>query len=84
MVNFEMIGVPMTSTYKAYLTGFKKSNMAQKINEYAGKELVGFYLRLKNISFLNDLIIIRFSRNLNYLLKPFQPLILPIMNIIIM
>lgn len=42
MVNFEMIGVPMTSTYKAYLTGFKKSNMAQKINEYAGKELVGF------------------------------------------
>lgn len=42
MVNFEMIGVPMTSTYKAYLTGFKKSNMAQKINEYAGKELVVF------------------------------------------
>lgn len=42
MVNFEMIGVPMTSTYKAYLTGFKMSNMAQKINEYAGKELVGF------------------------------------------
>ena len=41
MLNFEMIGVPMKETPgKAYLTGFDLSNMAQKINEYAGEELV--------------------------------------------
>ncbi len=43
MVNFEMIGVPMNDkNYKAYITGFEESNMAKKINEYAGSELVGF------------------------------------------
>ena len=43
MVNFEMIGVPMKDkAYMAYITGFDKSNMASKINEYAGSEAVGF------------------------------------------
>lgn len=43
MVNLEMIGVPMKAkTYEAYLTGYKESNMAQKMNKYAGMELVGF------------------------------------------
>lgn len=42
MLNFEMIGVPMEAEYSAYITGFSKSNMASKINEYAGKKLVGY------------------------------------------
>lgn len=40
--NIEMIGVPMKRDYLAYLTGFEKSNMAEKINEYIGKKSVGF------------------------------------------
>lgn len=47
MVNFEMIGVPMTTPHKAYLTGFEESNMAARINEYAGKELIGFLPQAK-------------------------------------
>ena len=50
MLNFEMIGVPMTTEYKAYLTGYEESNMASKINEYAGKELVGFLAKAKEYS----------------------------------
>lgn len=43
MINFEMIGVPLRSkTYTAYLTGYKKTNMADKMNEYAGAYLVGY------------------------------------------
>jgi hypothetical protein len=33
-----MIGVPMKRDYLAYLTGFEKSNMGEKINEYTGKK----------------------------------------------
>jgi Zn-dependent M28 family amino/carboxypeptidase len=40
--NIEMIGVPMKRDYLAYITGFNKSNMAQKINEYTGKNTIGF------------------------------------------
>lgn len=40
--NIEMIGVPMKRDYLAYLTGFEKSNMGTKINEYTGKNSVGF------------------------------------------
>lgn len=43
MLNFEMIGVPMTADYTAYITGYNKSNMAEKINEYSGKKLVGYF-----------------------------------------
>lgn len=42
MLNFEMIGVSMKADYTAYITGFSKSNMAAKINEYSGKKLVGY------------------------------------------
>lgn len=49
MVNFEMIGVPMKNRdYKAYLTGFEKSNMADKINGYASNKIVGFLPQAKN------------------------------------
>lgn len=40
--NIEMIGVPMKREYLAYITGFDKSNMAGKINEYTGKNTIGF------------------------------------------
>ncbi|TDE04466.1 M28 family peptidase [Flavobacterium hiemivividum] len=40
--NIEMIGLPMKRDYLAYLTGFEKSNMASKINEYTGKNSIGF------------------------------------------
>ncbi|TDR22829.1 M20/M25/M40 family metallo-hydrolase [Flavobacterium cheniae] len=43
MFNFEMIGVPMkVKGMDFYLTGFGKSNMATKMNEYAGEKLVGY------------------------------------------
>lgn len=48
MINFEMIGVPLKDkSYKAYITGYKKSNMAQKMNEYAGSELIGYLPKAK-------------------------------------
>jgi len=49
VVNFEMIGVPMENKdYKAYITGFEKSNMANKINKYAGRNIVGFLPQAKD------------------------------------
>jgi Zn-dependent M28 family amino/carboxypeptidase len=42
MLNFEMIGVPMKRDFLTYITGYNKSNMAEKMNEYAGKKTVGF------------------------------------------
>jgi len=41
MLNFEMLGVPMKYDFEMFLTGYDKSNMAEKINEYAEKNLVG-------------------------------------------
>lgn len=41
-LNIEMIGVPMKRDYLSYVTGFDKSNMAAKINEYTGKKTIGF------------------------------------------
>lgn len=43
MFNFEMIGVKMDrDDMLLYLTGFGKSNMAQKMNEYAGEKMIGY------------------------------------------
>lgn len=43
MFNFEMIGVPMKrDDMLMYITGFGKSNMAEKINEISGEKLVGY------------------------------------------
>ncbi len=47
MVNFEMIGVPMSTPHKAYITGYEMSNMAAKINEYSGKNTIGFLATAK-------------------------------------
>ncbi|WP_375605336.1 M20/M25/M40 family metallo-hydrolase [Flavobacterium davisii] len=43
MFNFEMIGVPMNQKdMLVYMTGITKSNMAKKMNEYAGEKWVGY------------------------------------------
>lgn len=41
MFNYEMIGVPMGQDIEAFITGPGRSNMMDKINEYAGKKIVG-------------------------------------------
>ncbi|MGS2737639.1 M20/M25/M40 family metallo-hydrolase [Sinomicrobium sp. M5D2P17] len=48
MVNLEMIGVPMTADYTAYITGYEDTNMAEKMNAYAGKNLIGFLPKAKD------------------------------------
>lgn len=48
MINFEMIGVPMVDKdYDAYFTGFDLSNMAPKMNEYVGYNLLGLLPKAK-------------------------------------
>ena len=43
MFNVEMIGIPMEDkSYLAYITGYELSNLAEKFNEYAGEEVLGF------------------------------------------
>nr|WP_299000164.1 M20/M25/M40 family metallo-hydrolase [uncultured Allomuricauda sp.] len=43
MLNFEMTGVPLRGKdYLTYITGYKKSNLAEVINKYAKENLVGF------------------------------------------
>lgn len=43
MFNYEMIGVKMNrDDMLLYLTGFGRSNMAIKMNEYAGEKLIGY------------------------------------------
>lgn len=43
MLNFEMIGVPLgAKDIDAYITGFSRSNMADKFNEYAGRKMIGY------------------------------------------
>lgn len=43
MFNFEMIGVPMQDKdFLLYLTGFGRTNMASKMNEYAGEKVIGY------------------------------------------
>lgn len=50
MLNFEMIGVPLVGKpYLAYLTGFNKSNLAEKFNEYTGKKVFGFLEQAKKL-----------------------------------
>ncbi|MBB1149993.1 M20/M25/M40 family metallo-hydrolase [Myroides sp. NP-2] len=41
MLNFEMLGVPMTREYTTFITGYDQSNLAAKINEIAGENLAG-------------------------------------------
>ncbi len=42
MINLEMIGVPFKDRdYIAFVTGFDKSNIAEKLNGYSGKKVIG-------------------------------------------
>ena len=52
MFNLEMIGVPMKAKdYQAYLTGFDKSNLAEKFNEYSdGEKVLGFLPQAEQMS----------------------------------
>ena len=63
MLEFEMVGVPMKRDILAYVTGWGTSNMGDKMNEYAGKKLVGYldvemkyqlFRRSDNYSFYNE------------------------------
>lgn len=48
MLNFEMVGVPLVNKdYVAYVSGYERSNMAEKMNEYVGKKIVGFFPKAK-------------------------------------
>ena len=48
MLNFEMVGVPLINKdYVAYASGYERSNLAEKMNEYAGKKIVGFFPKVK-------------------------------------
>lgn len=54
MFNIEMIGVPMEDkSYSAYLTGYELSNLAEKFNEYAGGEVVGFLPQAQEYNLFN-------------------------------
>jgi Zn-dependent M28 family amino/carboxypeptidase len=49
MINFEMIGVPRgEGEHMAYITGYKESNMAEKLNTYSGSQIVGFLAKAKD------------------------------------
>jgi len=41
LLNFEMLGVPMKYDFDMFLTGFNLSNMAEKMNQYAGGTFIG-------------------------------------------
>ena len=48
MINFEMIGVPRAADKPmAYMSGYERSNFAETLNEYAGKEIIGFFPKAK-------------------------------------
>ncbi|OEK07904.1 peptidase M28 [Flavivirga aquatica] len=49
MINFEMIGVPRAENeIIAYITGYKKSNMAEKLNQYTKEDIIGFLPKAKS------------------------------------
>ncbi len=51
MISFEMIGVPMKGKdHLAYLTGYEISNLAEKFNEYAGEQVLGFLPQAKQFN----------------------------------
>ncbi|WP_242157962.1 M28 family metallopeptidase [Aestuariivivens sediminis] len=64
MINIEMIGVPRAKTQiMAYITGFNKSNIADKLNSYAGQDIIGIFpqekqfqlfMRSDNYPFFNE------------------------------
>ena len=58
MLNFEMIGVPLNKEYVAYVTGYNKSNLAQKMNDFASSNIAGYLPKAEEYKL--------FSRSDNY------------------
>ncbi len=51
MFNIEMIGVPMAEkSYKAYVTGYDMTNLAEVFNKYSGKKVLGLLPEAKMYS----------------------------------
>jgi len=51
MFNIEMIGVPMNGKdHIVYCSGYKKSNIAAKFNQYAGGKVIGFLPKAKEFN----------------------------------
>ncbi|WP_396603081.1 M28 family metallopeptidase [Algibacter sp. R77976] len=51
MINFEMIGVPRAEhEIMAYISGYEKSNMAEKLNAYGSAEMIGFFPKAKSFN----------------------------------
>jgi Zn-dependent M28 family amino/carboxypeptidase len=51
MINFEMIGIPMKNRgFKAYLSGYDLSNMADKINELTKTKTIGLLPKAKSFN----------------------------------
>ncbi len=48
MFNIEMVGVPMADKdYLAYISGYERSNLAEKFNQYSNAEVLGFLPQAK-------------------------------------
>ena len=51
MFNIEMVGVPMVDKdHAVYCSGYDKSNIAEKFNEYAGEKVIGFLPKAKEFN----------------------------------
>lgn len=51
MINFEMIGVPRNENeIMAYISGYEKSNITEKLNTYAHSEIIGFFPKAKEFN----------------------------------
>lgn len=51
MFNIEMVGVPMVGKdHAVYCSGYDKSNIAEKFNEYAGEKVIGFLPKAKEFN----------------------------------
>lgn len=48
MFNIEMVGIPMADKdYLVYVTGYERTNLAEKFNEYSGAKVLGFLPQAK-------------------------------------
>lgn len=64
MINFEMLGVPFKDRgYEVFLTGFDRSNFAEKFNAYQGSNIIGasevskkysLFMRSDNYAFFKE------------------------------
>ncbi len=51
MFNIEMIGVPMVGKdHLVYASGYERSNLAEKFNDYAGQKVIGFLPKAKEFN----------------------------------